>query len=76
MIDAPGRPTRGTRYLRQCDWTVVVAVITVWVVQVAIHEIVDVIAVGDCGVAAVRTVHMACFVTAAVVAYTAFRIGI
>ncbi|MCH2097921.1 MAG: hypothetical protein MK142_05990, partial [Pseudomonadales bacterium] len=52
----------------------VIAVITVRVVQVAVDEVVDVIAVRYCLVAATRTVHVICLVTAAVVGPTTLRI--
>ena len=48
--------------------------ITVRVVQVAIDEVVDVIAVRHCLVAATRTMHVICLVTAAVVRPPTLRI--
>lgn len=54
----------------------VVAVITVGMVQVSAYQVVDVVTVGHCGVAAVRAVHVAAAVSRAVVRDAALRIGV
>lgn len=62
--------------LRELHLTVVVAVIAVRMVQVTVHQVVGVIAVGDSLVAAARTVLVSFLVTAAVMARCAGgRIG-
>lgn len=53
------------------DATVVIAVIAVRMVQVPVHQVVGVVAVGNCRVAAVRAVFVALLVTATFVAWRA-----
>ena len=42
------------------------------VMQMAIHQVIDVISVGDCGVAAVRTVNVRLLMSGAVMVWCAF----
>ena len=56
--------------------TVIVAVITVGMMQVPIDQVIDVVAVGDSRVATARAVYVACFVARAIVRLAPVRVAI
>ena len=60
----------------QLHWTVIVAVIAVRMVQMPIHQVVDVIAVRHRRVPAARSVHVARVVAGAVVRHASVGVGL